>query len=59
MTYELSVRYEDGSMPKRSLDESPYAVFRATRIPVDHPGFARTTLSALDPQPECFETASK
>lgn len=59
MTNELSLRNEDGPMPQPGLDESPYAVFCATRIPVDHPGLAETTLSALDPQPECFETASK
>ena len=52
------VRNEDGSMPQPGLDDSPYAVFRATRIAADHPAVAGqpfAPLAPLDPQPEWFE----
>ena len=48
---------EDGSAPQPGLDASPYAVFRATRIPADHPAVAGRQLVALDPQPAWFEPA--
>ena len=46
---------EDGSAPQPGLDASPYAVFRATRIPADHPAVAARRLVALEPQPAWFE----
>lgn len=49
------VRKADGSAPQPGLDENPYAVFRATRIPADHPALAGRKLRPLDPQPEWFD----
>ena len=54
-----NVRNSDGSAPQPGLDERPYAVFRATRIPTDHPGLANRKLEALDPQPEWFDFAAR
>ena len=54
-----SVRNADGSLPQPGLDEFPYAVFRATRIPADQPGFANRKLGALDPQPAWFDFAAR
>ena len=54
-----SVRNADGSPPQPGLDERPYAVFRATRIPADHPGLANRKLEALDPQPTWFDFAAQ
>ena len=50
------VRNEDGTMPQPGLDDSPFATFRATRIPADHPGLGGRTLAPLDPQPAWHET---
>jgi hypothetical protein len=49
----------DGSLPQPSLDKSPYAVFRTTRIPADHPGIANRKLDVLDPQPAWFDYAAR
>ena len=49
--YSGQVRMPDGSLP-HPVDEFTYAVFRATRIPIDHPALAGRTLAPLDPQPE-------
>jgi hypothetical protein len=49
------VRNADGSLPQPGLEENPYAVFRATRIPADHPALAARVLRPLDPQPEWFD----
>jgi hypothetical protein len=49
--YSGSVALADGSPPGPGIDERPYAVFRATRIPPDHPGLRGRTLVPLDPQP--------
>jgi hypothetical protein len=46
-----AVRNEDGSMPQPGLDANPYALFRATRIPADHPALAGRKLVPLVPQP--------
>jgi hypothetical protein len=54
-----SVRNADGSMPQPGLDESPYAVYRATRISAGHPGLANRKLGALDPQPAWFDFAAR
>jgi hypothetical protein len=50
-----NVRNEDGTLPQPGLEENPYAVFRATRIPADHPALAGKELVALDPQPAWFD----
>ncbi len=52
------VRNQDGSLPQPGLEERPYATFRATRIPEDHPALAHRRLSALDPQPAWFDYAA-
>lgn len=54
-----SVRNSDGSLPQPGLDDVPYAVFRATRIPADQPGLANRKLGALDPQPAWFDFAAR
>ena len=53
------VRNVDGSLPQPRIDERPFAVFRATRIPADHPAVAGRTLAPLDPQPAWFEWKPK
>jgi hypothetical protein len=42
-------------MPQPGLDENPFALFRATRIPADHPGLAGRKLAPLQPQPPWHE----
>jgi hypothetical protein len=54
-----SVRNADGSPPQPGLDERPYAVYRATRIPIDHPGLANRELGPLHPQPAQLEIAAR
>lgn len=49
--YSGDVRMPDGS-PPHPVGEFPYAVFRATPVPADHPALAGRTLVPLDPQPE-------
>lgn len=49
------VRNVDGSLPQPRIDERPFTVYRATRIPADHPGLAGRTLAPLDPQPAGFD----
>ncbi len=49
--YIGDVRMVDGTFPTPILAGVPYAVFRATRIPPDHPALAGRTLAPLDPQP--------
>jgi len=51
------VRNDDGSMPQPGLESSPYAVFRATRLSVDHAALAGRVPQPLDPQPAWFENA--
>jgi hypothetical protein len=46
-----SMRLEDGSSPQPGLDQLPYALFRATRIPPDHSGLQGRSLKPLAPQP--------
>jgi hypothetical protein len=53
------VRNSDGSMPQPGLDENPFAVFRATRIPADDPALAGRRLAPLAPQPAWFEWKPK
>ena len=45
-----NVKNPDGSLPQ-PVGENTYAVFRATKIPPDHPGLAGRDLKPLDPQP--------
>jgi len=54
-----SVRLKDGSLPQPGLEDAPYAVFRAARIPPDHPALRGRTLAPLDPQPEIAPPAPK
>jgi hypothetical protein len=54
-----SVRNADGGMPQPGLDENPFALFRATRIPADHPALAGRMLAPLDPQPAAFDWKPK
>jgi hypothetical protein len=49
------VRNADGSTPQPRADERPFGMFRATRIPADHPALAGRTLAPLDPQPAWFD----
>lgn len=49
------VRNADGSPPQPRAGERPFAAFRATRIPPDHPALAGRTLAPLDPQPAWAE----
>jgi hypothetical protein len=48
------VRNVDGSLPQPRIDERPFAVFRATRIPADSPALAGRALAPLDPPPEWY-----
>jgi hypothetical protein len=38
-----------------TVEKVPYASFRATKIPPDHPGLAGRDLRPLDPQPAPYE----
>jgi hypothetical protein len=49
------IRNVDGSLPQPRIDERPFALFRATRIPADHPGLAGRALAPLDPQPPWYD----
>jgi hypothetical protein len=49
----------DGKPATAGSDERPYAVFRATRIPTDHPFLKDRTLKPLDPQPKWTELPEK
>ena len=44
------VRMPDGSLP-HPVEQFPYSVFRATKIPPDHPALRGRELVPLDPQP--------
>ncbi len=41
----------DGKPATQGADDRPYAVYRATRIPTDHPSLQGRSLKPLDPQP--------
>jgi hypothetical protein len=49
--YSGHVTNSDGSFP-HPVGDATYAVFRATKIPTDHPALAGRDLTPLDPQPE-------
>jgi hypothetical protein len=53
--YSGNMRLSDGSPIGPGITNRPYAVFRAARIPPDHPGLAGRTLRPLDPQPPWTE----
>ncbi len=52
--YSGDIRNPDGS-PPHPVGKATYAVFRATKIPPDHPGLEGRDVSPLDPQPEPVE----
>ena len=49
----------DGKPATAGADERPYAVFRATRIPLDHPALKGRHLKPLDPQPAWTDLPEK
>ncbi len=49
--YSGDLRLADGSPPGPGITGRPYAVFRASRVPREHPGLSGRTLVPLDPQP--------
>ncbi|MEN8181819.1 MAG: aryl-sulfate sulfotransferase, partial [Myxococcota bacterium] len=49
--YSGSVTLSDGSPIGPGISDRPYAVFRATRIPPDHPALQGKRLAPLEPQP--------
>ena len=53
------LRLADGSPLGPGIDKLPFAVFRASRIPPDHPGLAGRTLAPLDPQPAWAPAAER
>jgi hypothetical protein len=54
--YSGAVRMADGSPPHPVEEDEKHAVFRAAKIPPDHPALAGRTLRPLRPQPP-IETA--
>ena len=50
--YSGKLTLADGSPLGPGIDERPYAVFRATRIPPDHPALRGKELKPLAPQPK-------
>ena len=48
--YSGNIQTPDGSTP-HPVGNNTYAVFRATKIPPDHPGLSGRDLKPLDPQP--------
>jgi hypothetical protein len=55
--YSGDARLADGSPVGPGISGRPYAVFRATRIPPDHPGLRGRELAPLEPQPATWEAA--
>jgi hypothetical protein len=49
--YSGQVRQPDGTLPQ-PVGEHTYAVFRAVKIPPQHPALAGRTLRPIDPQPQ-------
>ncbi len=49
--YSGNLRLADGSPLGPGIEDRPYAVFRASRIPPNDPGLAGRVLVPLDPQP--------
>ena len=57
--YSGDLRLADGSPPGPGIEDRPYAVFRASRIPKDHPALEGKTLVPLDPQPPWADPPGK
>jgi len=53
--YSGQRRLTDGTMPQPGLDERPFATFRVTKVPWDHPALEGRDLRPLDPQPAFWE----
>ena len=53
--YSGDLRMADGKPATAGAADRPYAVFRATRIPKDHPALEGRRLEPLDPQPAWVE----
>jgi hypothetical protein len=49
--YSGSLRLADGKPATAGTENYPYGIFRATRIPLDHPALKGRALKPLDPQP--------
>jgi hypothetical protein len=49
--YSGELRLADGKPATAGTEDRPYAIFRATRIPKNHPALEGRRLSPLDPQP--------
>jgi hypothetical protein len=49
--YSGNATLSDGSPVGPGIEGRPYAVFRATRIPPDHPALRGRSLAPVDPQP--------
>jgi len=45
-------------MPQPGLDKRPFATFRVTKVPWNHPALEGRDLRPLDPQPKFFEPNS-
>jgi hypothetical protein len=42
-------------MPQPGLDTRPFATFRVTKIPADHPALVGRDLRPVEPQPEFWQ----
>jgi hypothetical protein len=49
--YSGDLRLADGQPAVPGMEDRPYAVFRASRIPEHHPALEGRSLTPLDPQP--------
>jgi hypothetical protein len=52
--YSGDLRMADGKRATEGTGDRPYAVFRATRIPRDHPALEGRSLTPLEPQPAAW-----
>jgi hypothetical protein len=52
--YSGDLRMADGKRATQGTGDRPYAVFRATRIPRDHPALEGRSLTPLEPQPAAW-----
>ncbi len=55
--YSGQVRMADGALPQ-PVGANSYAVFRATKIPLDHPALKGRKLQPIEPQPEIVTAAA-
>lgn len=49
--YSGNIVMADGKPATPGIEGLPYAIFRSTRIPIDHPALKGRSLKPLDPQP--------